>query len=319
MQPRIAVVILNYRTPGLVKDCLASLAPEIEDGVEVIVVDNASGDGSVETIEREIDEKGWGPWARVVSSTVNGGFAAGNNVGIRATNADAHLLLNSDTIVQPGAIRELRRALSERPDAGLIGPRLDERSGNRDASTFRFIRPLSELVQAARTGPISRLLPQCEVLWPPGDGPVEPDWIGFACVLVRREVVEQIGLLDDGFFMYFEDMDYCRRARDAGWRVLYWPTARVVHLLGGSSQVTNNELRRAPRYYYKGRARYFRKYYGRTGLWRANLFWLAGRAVSVVRERVGNKKPHTRQSQARDIWIDSFYWPFFMPSSGVPR
>jgi hypothetical protein len=316
VQARIAVVILNYRTPQLVNDCLASLAPEIEDGIEVVVVDNASGDGSADAIESEIDDKGWGAWARILRSPVNGGFAAGNNLGIRATDADAYLLLNSDTIVRPGALRELRRAFSERPDAGLIGPQLEERSGSRDASTFRFIGPLTELVQAARTGPITRLLPHGEVRWQAGDTPFEPDWIGFACVLVRREVVDQVGMLDEGFFMYFEDIDYCRRVRGAGWRILYWPAARVVHLLGGSSQVTNNELRRAPRYFYEGRSRYFRKYFGLTGLWRANLCWLAGRTVSLLRERAGNKAPHTREKQERDIWIDSVHWPFFVPSSG---
>ena len=134
------------------------------------------------------------------------------------------------------------------------------------------------------------------------------DWIGFACVLIRRAVIEQIGLLDEGYFMYFEDADYCRRARAAGWQIRYLPQLRVVHFLGSSSDVNHQhtDLRRRPRYYYAARAHYYRTHYGRLGLLAANLLWNAGRTVSWIRETVGRKVPHVHQSQWRDIWTDCF-------------
>lgn len=304
----VAIVILNYKTPDLVVDCLQSLEEQIEPGVDVIVVDNASNDGSAEKIEARIDAAHWGSWARVLRSPVNGGFAAGNNLGIRAIDADAYLLLNSDTIVRPGAIAELRRAMGLRPDAGLIGPGFVARDGSRDLSTFRTIRPLSEFVRSASTGPISRLLAKHDIHFRTADTVAEPDWIGFAGVLIRREVIARVGLLDEGFFMYFEDTDYCLRVREAGWTILYWPKATVVHLLGGSSEFSSESgLRdRAPRYFYESRSRFFAKHYGRSGLLLANLAWLLGRSISLPRELFGNKSTQQRKREGRDNWINFF-------------
>jgi hypothetical protein len=280
----------------------------MEQGIEVVVVDNASGDGSADTIDERVRVEGWGGWARVVRSAVNGGFAAGNNLGLREADAETYLLLNSDTIALPGALASLLRAAAERPEAGLIAPRIERTSGERDDNTFRFPHPVGELARAARTGPVTRLLRRFDTLLPlEGEG--EPDWVGFACVLVRREVVERVGMLDDGFFMYFEDADYCRRARAAGFSVLYWPEPGVIHLLGGSSEVTSEaaERRRAPRYYYEARSRYFAKHHGLAGLWSANVFWSVGRGVSLARETLGRKPPHLREREGRDIWMNALH------------
>lgn len=306
MQKTVGIVILNYKTPDLVIDCLRSLKEQIGPGIEVIVVDNASNDGSATRIEEAIASNEWGRWARVLCSPVNGGFSAGNNLGIQAIDADAYILLNSDTIVLPNAIRELLHAMELWPNAGLIGPGCVSPDGNKDQSTFQFIRPVTDFIRSASTGPISRLLKRYDTPFLTTDSPAEPDWIGFACVLIRREVIEQVGLLDDGFFMYFEDVDYCRRVRNAGWTILYWPKGKIVHLLGGSSQFASQKASqtRPPRYFYEARARYFAKHYGRTGLLLANLAWLLGRSISLSRETLGNKQPHQRKNEARDIWIN---------------
>jgi serine O-acetyltransferase len=120
-------------------------------------------------------------------------------------------------------------------------------------------------------------------------------------------VIEQVGLLDEGYFMYFEDIDYCLRVRAAGWKVLYWPQARVVHLKGSSSLVTaeSEERRRAPRYYYEARARYFARWYGRRGLFLANGLWHLGRCISLPRELIGNAPPRLREREAIDIWTSA--------------
>jgi N-acetylglucosaminyl-diphospho-decaprenol L-rhamnosyltransferase len=305
----LAIVVLNYRTAELTVDCLGSLVGQVGPSRQVFVVDNASGDGSADRIERAIVDNGWSSWARLVRSPRNGGFAAGNNLVLGSVVAQAYLLLNSDTLACPGAIEGLWEAARQRPEAGLIGPGLLDGDGHPDRSFFRAPAPPTELVRSARTALLTRLLSRFDPLLPPTDQPREVDWVGFACVLIRRELLEQIGLLDEGYFMYFEDIDYCRRARRAGWQVLYWPDAKVVHLLGRSSKVTPAEAarRRAPRYYYEARARYFAKFYGRRGLWLANTFWHLGRSIAWAKSAVGRPPRHGRQREALDIWTNALH------------
>ena len=307
MKMRLAIVIVNYRTPKLVIDCLASLQTEVEVGQHcVIVVDNASGDNSVEQIHQAITANNWSEWVNVVPSPVNGGFSAGNNLGIEAVRADAYLLLNSDTIVREGAIASLLKAMETHPQAGLISPRLEWPDTTPQISCFRYRSPVSELIGSAATAPITQLLNSYDVPIPVSEEPIEPEWTSFACVLIRREVIEQIGLMDEGYFMYFDDIDYCRMARNAGWKILHWPLARVVHLRGGSSPVkAAMAARKRPKaYLYASRTRYFRKFYGSTGLLKANLFWLAGRAISRTRELLGERPTHISEYASRDIWMN---------------
>lgn len=304
MTTDLAVIVLNYRTYDLTVDCLASLSAEVDPGVRVVVVDNASGDGSAERIEAAIAARGWGGWAAVVRAPSNGGFAAGNNVGIRAADAAAYLLLNSDTVVRPGALGALRDALRDHPDAGVIGSGILTPDGELAYSSFRYPVPISELIRAANTGPITRALSRFDPILPLVDEPREAEWVSFAAVVLRRATIDDVGLLDDGYFMYWEDVDYCRRVRAAGWNVLYWPRARIVHLEGGSSTMSDGQRKRAPRYYYEARARYFAKWYGRGGLWIANCLWHAGRAIALVREPFGRSGSH-RAHEASDIWINA--------------
>ncbi len=200
-----AVIVLNYRTPGLVVDCLASLEGQVAPARhEVVVVDNCSPDDSADRVETAIRERGWSPWARVVRSRVNGGFAAGNNVGIRATNAAIRILLNSDTIVRPGALAAMLDAMRDRPDLGLLGPRLEWSDAEPQISTFRFRTPLTELIAAGRLGWLGRRLPR-HVVARELDAPADDlDWASFACIAVRAEVVERVGLLDETYFMYLD-------------------------------------------------------------------------------------------------------------------
>lgn len=304
MDIQIAFIILNYKTPDMTIECLASLQSEIEDGVVVIVVDNNSGDGSSKKIEDSIIKNNWRSWCRLIPSGVNGGFAAGNNIGIRAVEAEAYVLLNSDTLVRPGSFKSLSKALKQNPEAGLIAPGLEDIDGTIEQNTFRDVSPVYEFIRSAATKPFYLLLRKFDVVIRPENKPFDPQWVGFACVVIRKNVIEQVGLLDEEFFMYFEDIDYCRRARAKGWAVLYWPEARVVHLLGGSSGVTNSSYfrKRAPKYYYEARTYYFKKYYGLHGFIFANLLWIAGRCISILREKIGNKRPTLREYEFIDIW-----------------
>jgi GT2 family glycosyltransferase len=306
MQKRLAIVVLNYHQADLTIECLSFLNSEVEVGRDiVIVVENGSEDDSAARIEAAICDNHWHSWVRLVCCSPNKGFAGGNNVGILSADAQFYVLLNNDTIVRSGTFASLLTAIRARPQVGLIGPRMSDSAGQFSASCFRDRHPISEFLQAARTGVLSRVLNRYDVHLRPPVAPVEVDWIGFACVLIRREVIEQVGLLDAGYYLYFDDNDYCRRARSAGWKVLYLPDATIVHLMGATTRVTTDTaaLDRRPPYYYASRARYFVKFYGRSGLWVANVLWLCGRAVSLIREVLHTKRRHTCQHEGRDIWI----------------
>ena len=302
---RLAVVVLNYKTPGLVADCLATLEHELDHGRDVVIaVDNCSGDGSADEIERTIDERGWGGWARLVRSEVNGGFSAGNNVGMKAVEAEFYLLLNSDTLVRAGAIGELLDAAARNPEVGLIGPRLEWPDGTPQNSCFRDKNVWSELIAGAQSGPITKIFASRDVSMGIFDEPTKADWVSFACVVVRHAVVERIGLMDEGYFMYFEDADYCRKARRAGFGVLHWPAAHVVHLRGGSAPVKSNAAarKRLPAYYYASRTRYFVTFGGRLHLIAANTAWSLGWLVALTRRVFQGRRIGTPERALRDNW-----------------
>jgi N-acetylglucosaminyl-diphospho-decaprenol L-rhamnosyltransferase len=314
--PKIAAIIINHKTPVLTLECLASLQSELADlpGSQAFVVDNASNDDSVAAMEHEIKARSWEDWVEIVRSEQNAGFSAGNNLGITAARHryafDGYLLTNSDTIIRRGALKALADALTRSPKIGLVGPRLEWPSGEVQASCFRAISPVRELSAAAKTGVLSRLLRgDLPIPMDPnnGGGSEAVEWISFACVLLRAEAFADIGQMDEGFFMYYEDVDYSCRARAAGWQIAYAPEARVVHLRGGRTpqEFAQEERKRRPRFYYQSRSRYLAKYYGRTGPLRANLCWTLGRGISLLRELTSRKPPHTVANEAVDIWTGS--------------
>lgn len=310
---KVLVVIVCYRVPDLTIDCLRSLSGEVQalPGVKVAICENGTGPAAVEQLATAIEHEGWSDWARLEAIEPNRGFAGGNNVILRAAMErpeppDAFLLLNADTIVRPGALESMIEALRDHPEVGIVSPGIECPDGTPEVNSRRFITPLSELLAAARTGPVSRLLARHVVGMEVGPKASRPDWVCFACALIRREVVEEVGLLDEDYYLYFDDVDYCRRTWHAGWEVLYWPAATVVHLKGCSNPVPSATVqrKRRPRYYYAARSRYFAKFYGRTGLWMANLAWMAGRAISLSRELVRHKEPHTCSAEWRDNWTN---------------
>ena len=220
--------------------------------------------------------------------------------------AEFYLLLNSVTFVRPVAISSLLKAPELYPRAGFISPRLEWPNETPQISCFRYPTPMSEFLRSAETGPLEKLLHHYVVPIPVTDEPFETEWTSFAGVLLRREVIQQIGLMDEGYFMYYDDVDYCRRALNTGWPIVHYPAARIVHLRGGSGPVKEAlTARKRPRSYHKEtRTRYFAKFYGPAGLWTANVMWLLGRGVSALRELIGQKQPHICESEERDIWMN---------------
>ncbi len=289
------IIIVNYRTSSLVVDCLRSLAPEVAEQPDcrVVVVDNASGDGSAQTLRDAVEREGWGTWAEVLPLERNLGFSAGNNAALRPLLAspqppDYVLLLNPDTWVRPGAVRALVEFMEGRPDVGIGGSRMEYPDGEVQNSAFRFHTATSEFERGLRLGLMTRLLRRW-VVAPQARAEAHPaDWLSGASLMIRRAVFDSVGLLDEEYFLYYEEVDFCLRARAAGWRCWYVPESRVVHLVGQSSGVTGDRRtqRRVPRYWFESRSRYFRKHHGRVYALAADLAWLTAFSLWRVRRRI---------------------------------
>jgi GT2 family glycosyltransferase len=305
---KLSVVIVNYKTPLLTIDCLASLLPELEHiNAKVVIVDNASNDGSYEKIHQWIKLNDTFGCIDMIRSSDNTGFSGGNNLGINHVEAEYYLLLNSDTLVRKGAIRILLESANKDKSVGLVGPRLEWPDSTPQESCFKFHTAVSELIISATTSMVTKLLQSFVVAQAPQKELEYYDWESFACILIKKEVFKSVGLLDEGYFMYYEDVDFCFRAKEVGWKILNVPDSRVVHLRGGSSPVKSQSRlkKRLPRYYYESRTRYFYKRFGFFGLMMANIFWNLGNSIAILRSFFSSSF-HTKASayQWRDIWIN---------------
>ena len=301
------MVIVNYRTPQYVIDCLGALFPELaEFEARVVIVDNHSGDNSPGTISEWLEKQEYKHIVQLVQSGTNGGFSSGNNIGIKAVKARYYLLLNSDTLIRPGAIRKIIETAHASPRAGLISPRLEWPDEKSQESCFRFHTPVSELCSSAQTGLIDGIFNRYIVALQVQSILTKPQWTSFACVLIKHEVIQQVGLMDERYFMYYEDVEFCHRAGKAGWEIVNQPQARVIHLRGGSSSVKENtkQKKRLPRYYYESRTLCFYQTCGWLGLTLANIFWEAGRLLSKTRQVLGRPDKAAIECQWRDIWTN---------------
>jgi N-acetylglucosaminyl-diphospho-decaprenol L-rhamnosyltransferase len=289
---RILVVTVNYRTPELALRCLESVARTRKSlpGLEAVVVENASGDGSADLLRAGIARRGWGQWARLLVSPTNGGFGAGNNMAIREALAggappDAFLLLNPDASLDPGALESLADFLASHPRAGIVGPRTEIGRGNPRGTAFRFPGVLNSLDEGLHLGLVTRLLARWQLAPPPAREAHRADWVSGGCMLIRREVLQEVGLFDEDFFLYFEEVDLSLRAARAGWESWYVPGATILHESGASTGATGgHELeRRMPAYWFESRRRYFLKNRGRLVCLAADLAWTLGNSLWNLR------------------------------------
>jgi len=233
--PTLSVIIVTFNTRDMTLDCLRTLTPELTGlDAEVFVVDNASTDHTAAAIREQF------PGVKVLENAHNRGFGAANNVALAQAQGRYLLLLNSDAFPKPGAIRTLLAEIERQPKTGVLGPRLLNQDGTLQLSCFRFPSPgraWLENLWLAAAFPQSRWGDYRT--WP-HDQPRTVEWVVGACLLVRREVYEQVGGFDERFFMYAEESDWQLRIRQAGWDIAFTPAAQVVHLAGASGSRKSN-------------------------------------------------------------------------------
>lgn len=266
MDPDLSILIVNWNTRELLLACLRSLAearPAL--AVEILVVDNASGDGSAEAVASEF------PDVRLFRNEANVGFAGANNQALAASRGRLALLLNPDTLVAPGQLEPMVAYMDAQPDVGILGPRLVYEDGSYQISALRFTQPWDMYYELAR---FPRLLQPPAQRSPRRLIPLDPveatpvEYVMGAALLIRRRVVEAIGPMDEAYFMYAEEVDWCFRTRAAGWDVRYFPGATVTHLEGRSTrQVPDRMLA----YRFASTLRFMRLHYGQRAVRQARL------------------------------------------------
>lgn len=307
---KLLVVVLCYKVPDLTVDCLRSLEPEIArvPGARVGVCENGTGIEAAEKIRRAIDDNGWNSWADLTAVEVNRGFCGGNNLVIRPALESADppeyvLLLNADTIVQPDSLTSLVEFMGAHPAAGIAGSRLLSPDGEVQASPFRFQGIASELDRGLRLGLVTKALSPPLIVDPNESSRAE--WVSGASMILRSSMLREVGLLDEGLYTYFDDIDICLRAWRSGWEVWHVPRSRVIHLEGASTGIVETKPQRAkrrPTYWFQARRRFFLKNYGKAYTALSDAAFLIGFATWRLRRRI-QRKPDL---DPQDFLTDSF-------------
>jgi len=246
--PRVSVLIVSYNTRDLLLEALRSL--ELEADTEAIVVDNASRDGSADAVAERF------PAARLIRSSTNLGFAGGTNFAARHARSPFFLLLNPDAALLPGALDAMLRVLEGEPNAAAVGPALRFADGRPQSAAFRFpglaqvwldLFPVNRLAGSRVNGRVQ------------SQQSVQIDHPLGACMLMRRAAWDDVGPLDEGYFMYLEEVDWCRRARARGWQIWYEPAAVAVHHAGAATRQQPDAMFAQ---LWRSRLRYYQRYHG---------------------------------------------------------
>lgn len=253
-EPVASVIVVSHNTREELLACLGSLET-ITVPIEVVVVDNASEDGSADAVEARFAP------VRLLRNGENVGFGRANNRGLAETRAPFVLLLNSDAELRAGCLETLLRILRERPEVGIVAPRTVEADGAVQVSFGADLTPMSEWRQRRRVEGVRRRRSDAlQAAAAAASREHEPDWVSGSCLLARREALAAVGGFDEGYFLYEEDADLCRRVRAAGWRILFTPAAEAVHHKGRS---VGRDPERARLEYQRSHVRYYARHNGR--------------------------------------------------------
>lgn len=292
----LSIVIINWNTCHLLARCLESVYANPPDNkFEVIIVDNGSADDSVAMIRERF------PQVRLFANEKNVGFVRANNQAFQECQGRYVVLLNSDTIVQPNALAEMIKFLDENPQAGIVGAFVQNPDGTPQRCFGNFPTILTELAYAWGLDswkPISKRLDP-----PPRftSNVLQTDWVLGAALMIRRDILTQVGYLDETFFMYSEEVDLCYRVKQQGWANYVLRTATIVHLGGQSSQQIPAPMKAE---LFRSKIKYFRKHYG---LLVSVLMYLIFAASILVRQFVYRLRG---RKQLADIWVEA--WKYFI-------
>lgn len=309
----IAVIIVTYKSAQLAIDALRALSAERlerEMLVRAVVVDNASGD--YPEIAAAVAKFHWSDWVTLVAAPRNGGFAYGNNLGLETAYVSGEpsyiYLLNPDTQVRPGAIRSLVRFLESHAEAGIAGSGVEDSNGRDWPIAFRFPSLMGELIQGINLGFVTKLLERWATVRYMSGSNDAVDWVSGASMMVRPAVLKAIGGLDENYFLFFEETDFCRRARAAGYATWYVPESRVMHIGGQSTAVVPNSLIRLPAYWFESRRRYFAVTFGVASAMAIDLVTVAAHALGIVKRFILRQRQSDIPHFIRDLLKHSVLW-----------
>jgi hypothetical protein len=285
----VRLIIVNYATPGCTLDALESVekAGSELSRVHAVVIDNCSPDDSVKILQEQIRIRGWSRWVRLVTSDRNGGFGFGNNLGMSFCADDLPTpaffwLLNPDTLVARDSLDAMLSVMRSQADVGMVGSRLLNRTGGHTEGAHNFPSPISELVSSADTPGLHRRFPGLKAAI---DSPelTRCDWVCGASMLLRARMFDSVETFDEGFFLYFEEVELAARAAKAGWAVAFEPKSTVTHF--GQASTNIDGAGRFPWFWFASRRRFFVKTYGWFGLAVADALWLLGWGIRRTRRR----------------------------------
>lgn len=315
--PRLIVSIVNYRASALVCELLPDLIKQIDtERDHICIVDNDSEDSSVSEIAEYIKIHQFELYVTLISSIKNGGFSYGNNLAITSMieqfgqPPEFVLLLNPDTSMDKPAIEPLLNFMLQNPEVGITGSRLESEDGSAQCSAFRFHSVRSEFVSSLRLGFLNRLFPTWSVtsIAIP-ESATKVDWVAGASMLIRYEVIKDIGLMDENYFLYFEETDFCIQAARKDWQCWYVPQSRVTHYVGQSTGVVSGSItrKRRPKYWFESRQYYFRKNYGVIYTMATDLIWGTGFAIWRLRRFIQQKQDTDPEYMLWDFWRNSIF------------
>lgn len=312
----VTVVIVTYRSAELTIESLRSLEAERRTpGIRIraVVVDNASGD--FPAISKAIAAYDWSSWATTVLAPKNGGFAYGNNFGFHhaysVAKPDYLYLLNPDAQVRPGTIHALVAFLDAHKEVGIAGSGIENADGTDWPIAFRFPTLLSELNDGLQFGLASSLLRRWVVPRVMSKSPEPVDWVCGASMMVRAAVIDAVGGLDENYFLYFEETDFCHRAKQAGFQTWYVPSGRVMHLRGQSTNLPDlgNSPKRLPGYWFESRRRYYTMTASLRYAMAADMIALIGHSLGLVKRTLLGRRRTGVRHFLRDLIQYSALWP----------
>ena len=307
---KVAIAIVTYRCADLTIDCLRSIEAERTTPglqIRVIVVDNASGDAP--SIAQAIEKNSWSSWVTLIEAPRNGGFSYGNNLAFQRAYDDEppdyFHLLNPDTRILKGAIGALVRFLETHREVGIAASRLEDINDKDLAFAFRFPSIVSEFEHGLQFGLARRVLQPWVVAIESRLEPQQIDWASGASMMIRREVLHAIGGLDENYFLYFEDTDFCFRAKKAGFSTWSVPESRIMHISGQSTKLTGHQPvpKRIPTYWFESRRRYFVANHGLIYAIATDVVSLLANGLGFIKRlvqgRMGHGIPHLTRDLAR--------------------